>query len=338
MERKKITAYPSYADAKKFVHKLNLKTQKEWQRYAKSNKRPKHIPGSPEGTYKKIGWKGYGDWLGTGSISNQDRLFLSYNQSKKVVQKIIWNGKSLGSGTDFGDWSKSGNRPKNIPSAPDRTYKKEKTWQSWGDFLGTKRVAFQNKQYLSFEDSRKFVHKLNLKRRKYWEEYCKSGNKPDEISGSPHVTYKKEWKGMGDWLGNGRIANFEKTFRSFKEAREFARELKLNGAEEWQLYCKSGKLPNNIPAAPWHSYEKEWDGYGDWLGTGSISNTVKSKNYLPWPEAKKEYQKLAKKYKLKNLTDWKKFRITHVKEITNLNIPAEPRIVYTKERVWRKMK
>ena len=262
-----------YKEAREFVHKLNLKTQKEWQEYAKSTKRPGDIPGTPEASYKNLGWEGYGNWLGTGRTSNQDRVFLPHNQAKKVVQKVIWNGNSLGSGTDFNNWFKSGNCPKNIPSAPDKTYKKQGTWTTWGDFLGTGTIQFGNKPYLSFEDARKFVHKLNLKSRKYWIEYCNSGNKPDKISGSPRITYKKEWEGMGDWLG-----------------------------------------------------------------TGSVSHTEKSQNYLPWPEAQKEYQRLAKENGLENGSDWTEFSLKHKKELEKINLPSNPKLIYTKERVWKKLK
>jgi len=54
--------FKTFREAKKIVHKLNLKTQKEWQKYAKSDKRPITIPGSPEASYKNVGWGGYGDW------------------------------------------------------------------------------------------------------------------------------------------------------------------------------------------------------------------------------------------------------------------------------------
>jgi len=265
--------FKTFREAKKIVHKLNLKTQKEWQKYAKSDKRPITIPGSPEASYKNVGWGGYGDWLGTGRISNQNRMFLSHNQAKKIVQKVIWNGDSLGSGTDFNNWFKSGNCPKNIPSAPDRTYKKQDTWISWGDFLGTGNIKFGDIQYLAFEDARKFV-----------------------------------------------------------------RALELQGAKEWEKYAQSDKLPNDIPAAPWYIYEKEWDGSGDWLGNGHISNTEKSKNYISWPQAKIEYKKLSEKYGLRNQKDWRNFSKTHAKQIEKLNIPANPRVVYTKEKIWGKMK
>jgi len=254
-----------FKEARSFVHKLNLKTQKEWQKYAKSTKRPGDIPGTPEASYKNLGWGGYGDWLGTGRTSNQDRVFLPHNQAKKVVQKVIWNGNSLGSGTDFNNWCKSGNCPKNIPSAPDRTYKKQGTWTDWGNFLGTGTIKFGGKPYLSFEDARKFVGKLNLKSRKYWIEYCNSGNKPDKISGSPNITYKKEWKGMGDWLGTGAADNStrSKNFLSAKEAKpmykKLFKEYGIKIGSDWPKFAKTHKKlleELHLPLTPLHFYTK----------------------------------------------------------------------------------
>ena len=42
-----------------------------------------------------------------------------------------------------------------------------------------------------------------------------------------------------------------------------------------------------------------WKGYGDWLGTGNISNQDRSKKYLPFEEAKKEAKRLAIIYNIK---------------------------------------
>ena len=62
-----------------------------------------------------------------------------------------------------------------------------------GDWLGTKTVANQNKIYRSYKDAREFVRSLGLKNQQDWYEYCKSGNKPDDIPSSPWIVYK-EWK------------------------------------------------------------------------------------------------------------------------------------------------
>jgi hypothetical protein len=49
----------------------------------------------------------------------------------------------------------------------------------------------------------------------------------------------------------------KQTWRSFKEAREFARKLNLKNTTEWKEYCKSGSKPDDIPVNPWKVY-KEW--------------------------------------------------------------------------------
>ena len=61
---------------------------------------------------------------------------------------------------------------------------------------------------------------------------------------------------MGDWLGTGRIANQNKTWRSFEEARTFIQSLKLKSSTEWKAYCKSGNKPQDIPSEPWKIYKK----------------------------------------------------------------------------------
>jgi len=55
-------------------------------------------------------------------------------------------------------------------------------------------------------------------------------------------------------LGTGNVANFNKQFRPYKEAREFVRSLGLKGYDDWEKYCVSGDKPNDIPSNPWQVY------------------------------------------------------------------------------------
>jgi predicted helicase len=72
-----------------------------------------------------------------------------------------------------------------------------------------------------FEEARAFVRSLNLKSRTEWQKFCKGqmpekGPLPSNIPSKPNRTYAESgWKGIGDWLGTGRVANFNKTFRPF---------------------------------------------------------------------------------------------------------------------------
>ena len=76
-------------------------------------------------------------------------------------------------------------------------YKKQGTWKSWGDFLGT-----GYREYRPFEEAREFVRTLGLKSISEWTKYAKSGKKPEDIPSTPNGVYKdKGWKGLRDWLG-----------------------------------------------------------------------------------------------------------------------------------------
>jgi hypothetical protein len=47
-------------------------------------------------------------------------------------------------------------------------------------------------KFRDFESAREFARSLNLKGDKGWREYCKSGDKPDDIPVKPWNSYK-EW-------------------------------------------------------------------------------------------------------------------------------------------------
>ena len=179
--------YRDFESARKFVQSLNLKGEKEWLEYCKSGNKPDNIPFNPRGVFKNKGWKGTGNWLGTGNVAPKNMSHLPFNEARKFVQSLGLKGSK-----DWRMYSKSKKRPKDIPAAPDRTYKNE-GWTTWGDFFGTGTVAPGLKQYRSFNEAREFVRKLGLKNYEEWEKYCKSGKKPDDIPSTPWGTYK-EWK------------------------------------------------------------------------------------------------------------------------------------------------
>ena len=194
-----------------------------------------------------------------------------------------------------------------------------------------KRERKMAKKFRDFKSAREFVRSLKLKGQAEWNEYCKSDNKPNNIPTAPDRTYKNNgWIGMGDWLGTGSVANFNKQFRDFKSAREFARSLKLKGVKEWNEYCKSGNKPDDIPTAPSRTYKnKGWVSFGDWLGTGNVAPKKLSEQYLSFKEAREEARKLAKQYNIKNWEDWKN---AVKKGLIPKNIPLNPRQFYGKKR------
>jgi len=213
------------------------------------------------------------------------RKWRSFEEARKFIRKL-----KLKSETEWRKYCKSGKKPLDIPYHPDRTYKKE--WRNWGDWLGTKSVANQKRKFRLFSEARAYVRKLELKSKTQWMKYLKSKKLPKNIPTLPARTYQKEWINWGDWLGTGNVAPSNRKFRKFSESRKYVHKLKLSGQNEWQKFCKSGKLPLDIPSGPRHVYKKEWNNWGDWLGTGFVSTHIVGKNYLSLKEAKIEARKI----------------------------------------------
>ncbi len=307
--------YRSFEKAKELSHSLDLKTQSQWSTYCKSGKKPDDIPSYPSVVYKKQ-WKDWGDWLGTGYIVYKGTSYLPFEEARGFAHR-----QGLHSVDDWRKYSKSGNRPTNIPSSPDIVYKND--WKGWGDWLGVENDVETNNQYRSFGEAREFVRSLCLKRRQ-WNEYCKSGKKPDDIPLFPDLVYKKYWKGSADWLGMKHVTAKGLTYKSFEDARKFVRTLELKNADEWNEYCKTGKKPDDIPSYPENKYKKEWGGVGDWLGTGAVASY--NMKFLPFTDARLAVHKL----QLKSGTEWHNYCKTDQKQ---KDIPSNPDKTYVKE--WK---
>ena len=59
-------------------------------------------------------------------------------------------------------------------------------------------------KFLPFKEARKFVRSLHLQNCKEWDEYCKSGKRPKNISHSPQHMYKANgWIGWDEFFGAG---------------------------------------------------------------------------------------------------------------------------------------
>ena len=179
------TEWCSFEEARDFVRKLKLKNIQEWYDYCKSGSKPDDIPVRFDQVYKKE-YAGAGDLLGTGFVISKNRIYLSFTESRNFVRSL-----NLKNHKEWIEYCTSGKKPDNIPSSPINVYKKE--YADLGDWLGSGTVATTKKQFRSYKEAREFVRSLGLKNRKEWQEYCKSGNKPDDIPVKPWNTYK-EWK------------------------------------------------------------------------------------------------------------------------------------------------
>lgn len=212
----RLIKYRSYEGAREFARSLNLKRKDDWRSYLNGDislhiPLPADIPASPDKTYRRAeygtAWKGWGDFLGTGRISNQEKKknMLPYEMACAWVHKL-----GLKTAIEWRRYIKGELKglqplPSNIPKKPDQVYDE---WEGWSVFLGSNnRSKFDStREFWSFEKARAFVHPLGLKNQKDWQDYC-AGKRPDlppkpnEIPSNPSKKYKdSDWKNYKDWL------------------------------------------------------------------------------------------------------------------------------------------
>ncbi|MFM6399401.1 MAG: hypothetical protein ACKPFF_22225, partial [Planktothrix sp.] len=100
-----------------------------------------------------------GDFFGTGRIAAIDRAFRAFEETKVYVQSLGIKTKA-----EWFEYSKSGNRPEDIPAQHDRTYN-DKGWKSWPDFLGTlgNGNVWRKKTFLGYiNDIIPFIHTCTI--------------------------------------------------------------------------------------------------------------------------------------------------------------------------------
>jgi len=115
-------------EAKKFVHKLGLKSRDEWNKYCESGKKPINIPKAPQNAYAEKGWKGVNDWLGNWWSKDNIGKYRSYDESRKILRQ---NG--INTERKLREWRKK-NKNNGIPSVPHKFYKNS-GWKSWSHFF-----------------------------------------------------------------------------------------------------------------------------------------------------------------------------------------------------------
>ena len=322
-----------FREARDFARSLKIESFKDWILYCKGGKgtlpeKPKAIPMNPQSAYLTNGWINWGDWLGTADIRIIKEEHVQKKNWRQFEEARIF-ARSLGlfSQTEWikywlsEDYEGLPDLPPDIPKVPETTYD-NLGWIDYDDWLGIKKqfhieksteIDETIKEWLSYEEAIKFVHKLSLTSGKEWKSYCMKGkegypNLPKDIPKNPVTIYRdKGWTGIKDWLG------YEKTFKQFPESCEFARSLKLGGWGEWINYVKNGKtglpnLPKDIPKNPQFVYkDKGWKGTSHWLGLekqGGNDEWIETIDYLNNYHTKYGHFNLPETEKFKALNNW----------------------------------
>ncbi|MDC0902503.1 DEAD/DEAH box helicase family protein [Gammaproteobacteria bacterium] len=303
--------FRNFDEARNYARRLQLNNWREW--LALENL-PPDIPREPKKVYK-LDWISVSDWLGTPYISTSKRKYRDFIGARKYVQSLKLAGQK-----QYYELAREKKLPIDIPQSPNNTYK-DKGWVSWGDWLGTGRVATNKIQFLKFIEARAYVRTLKLKGKTDWYQFIQSKKFPKFLPTNPQRTYKKKgWISWGDWLGTKTVSvkNRSMIFLDFKKSRNFSRSLNLLSAKEWRKFVLRKDFPSNIPKDPYGYYkDKGWVSWGDWLGTGRAH-----KKFLSFVEARAYARSLG----FKKMIQWRNFAKSSLRP---KNIPSNPWEVYS---------
>jgi len=220
MKRRHRKKWRPFHEARAYVHKLRVKGKSQWVSYTQGKlpergKLLKNIPSCPSTVYRYEGWKGWGDWLGTGNVAPWLMKHRPFASARKFARRLCLKSQKEWRPYVNGKIPGKPALPKDISPSPYDVYK-NKGWVSWGDWLGTGNVATHFREFRAFASAREFARSLNLHGQKEWQAYIKGRipRKPPISRNIPHDPYdhfqKKGWKNWRDWLGNEAVRKYAK--------------------------------------------------------------------------------------------------------------------------------
>ena len=87
--------------------------------------------------------------------------FKSYKEAKFFMEN-----KGIKTQREYFIWQKGKSEEYKVPANPRKFYGNE--WSSWGEYLNSGNIAFQNMEFYSYEECRKIISKNNIdSKRKY---------------------------------------------------------------------------------------------------------------------------------------------------------------------------
>ena len=247
---------------------------------------------------------------------------------------------------NYKDWERycrTGKKPFDIPSKPHITYSKE--WKNWNEWLGTNNINnwVTSKQLFSLKEAKKWLNdNCNNKITSQsiynnWVKYkiADLPLKPHQMPSAPWQTYSKDpnWKGLGDFLGTGRIASREMKYVSYQKAKMFLKKFSLSNRNdyfEWHkdVYPSLQLKDFLLPKYGHQTYSDEWEGWNIFLNS---DNPFGKKNvkWMPFKTARTFVRKL----NLKSSTEWINYCRGKIKGFPKkpYNIPVFPERYYKGE-------
>jgi hypothetical protein len=317
MPKTKTSKFRPFEQARELIRGLGLANREEFFTWAKTSEKPADIPSSPVDVYSTQ-WKGWRDWLGDKKKEIKKPKQPKYRSFLEARELVV--GLKFQSYSEFLSWVADEGANLRIPAHPQATYRGE--WIDKDDWIGKESSKDRPPRFRGFDEARNFARSLGLETAKEWNQWANTDQRPKDIPKAPNHVYEEHWDRWGDWLGTDNVSTTRRKYKSFDEAREFARTLGLKTFKEWKVWSKTGNVPKDIPVAPAVVYSEDWGGWGDWLGSTRISNF--DKEFLTFDEARE----FVRKFNFKTAKEWKEYSSSGKRPD---NIPSGPNIVYLED-------
>jgi len=232
---------------------------------------------------------------------------VSYSEAKKYARAL-----KIKSQLSWYKYIRLNKLPSDMTGSPQRLYINE--WEGWGEFLGTGVIGTKVREFISYDEAKKYAQSLKFESVRNWYDYLKIEKLPKNIPNAPEKFYRNEWEGWAKFLGS------KIEYRSYEEAKKYAQSLNLKSAKEWAHLSKTKKLPKDIPFAVHNIYKNYWKNWSEFLGTKYIYKK-KIKNY-------NECKKYAQSLNLKGQKEWYQYC---KQESFPKNLPKSPPVAYKSE-------
>jgi len=334
-----------YADARRFVLNLGLRSVREWRVYSRGDLaethglRPLDLPGLPENAYPDE-WTGYSDWLAAPSIRPRrpPRDFAAaraFARSLGLPSGKAWVAYCHGQRPDLP------RLPDDVPTNPQRVYA-GKGWAGMGDWLGTDRAATQERVFRDYAAAAAYVQSLGLRSQSQYRAWFQGERAdlpppPDDLPSHPNHTYGgRGWSTWGAFLGTGAVSTRDRRFRSYLAARALVRELGLRSLGEYVAWALGERpdlppCPDDMPGNPEATYRKAgaWAGRGDFFGTGVVA--PKDRRFRSFVAARRLVRGLG----LRNMAEYRAWCQGRRPDLPPrpADVPTNPQRTYASE--WR---
>lgn len=193
----RLAQWMSFTEARRYARRLKLNTQREWQIYTRSNRRPETLPSNPQRVYRNGGWKGFPDFLGNSNISNTTFEYLPFKRARAYIRRLGLRNTFEWYDYASGRSSRWGKKPRDIPSKPNDVYKNH-GWKGMNDWIGHG-VSWKDirANYFSYVQSCRKVRALGIRSQSEFNRFCRTPQRPTTLPWHPHLVYKE--KGWVSW-------------------------------------------------------------------------------------------------------------------------------------------